>query len=78
VDTGITGIPIGADTGITGNAAEARIQEIGIANQEALVQGLRVSQTDREHFNLIFPDYLKLMTGFPTFQSEDVGAGFLH
>ena len=29
---------MGADTGITDNAAEAVIHEIGIANQEALVQ----------------------------------------
>jgi Flp pilus assembly protein protease CpaA len=26
-------------------------------------------------FNLIFPVYLKLMTGFPSFQAEDVGGG---
>jgi hypothetical protein len=26
-----------------------------------------------DHFNLIFPVYSKLMAGFPSFQSEDVG-----
>jgi len=31
-----------------------------------------------EHFNLIFPVYLKLMTGFPSFQPEDGGAELLH
>jgi hypothetical protein len=31
-----------------------------------------------EHFNLIFPDYLKLKTGFPSFHPEDIGAGILH
>ena len=31
-----------------------------------------------DHFNLIFPDYLKLMTGFPSVYPEDVGAEFLH
>jgi len=30
-----------------------------------------------EHFNLIFPDYLKLMTGFPSVYPEDVVAEFL-
>jgi hypothetical protein len=27
---------------------------------------------------IIFSDYLKLMTGFPSFQPEDVVAEFLH
>jgi len=31
-----------------------------------------------DHFNLIFPDYLKLMTGFPIFHAEDVRAELLH
>jgi hypothetical protein len=31
-----------------------------------------------EHFNLIFPDYLKLMTGFPSVYPDEVGAGFLY
>jgi hypothetical protein len=31
-----------------------------------------------DHLNLIFPVYLKLMTGIPAFQSEDVGAELLH
>jgi hypothetical protein len=31
-----------------------------------------------DHLNLIFPVYLKLMTGFPFFQPEDVGAELLH
>jgi hypothetical protein len=30
------------------------------------------------HLNLIFPVYLKLMAGFPSFQEEDVEAGFFH
>jgi hypothetical protein len=34
-------------------------------------------QNARDHFNLIFPVYLKLMTGFPSFLTEDVMAGFL-
>jgi len=28
--------------------------------------------------SLNFPDYLKLMTGFPSFQPEEVGAELLH
>jgi len=31
-----------------------------------------------DHFNLIFPVYLKLMTGFPFVYQEEVGAEFLH
>jgi hypothetical protein len=31
-----------------------------------------------DHLNLIFPVYLKLMTGSPTFQPENVGVGLLH
>jgi len=31
-----------------------------------------------DHLDLIFPVYLKLMTGFPSFQPEDVGAELLH
>jgi len=31
-----------------------------------------------DHLNLIFPVYLKLMTGFPSYPPEDVGAGLLH
>jgi hypothetical protein len=31
-----------------------------------------------DHLNLIFPVYLKLMTGFPSFQPEDAGAELLH
>jgi hypothetical protein len=31
-----------------------------------------------DHFNLIFPDYLKLMAGFPTFQPEGVEAESFH
>jgi len=31
-----------------------------------------------DHLNLIFPVYLKLMMGFPSFLAEDVMAGFLH
>ena len=30
-----------------------------------------------DHLNLIFPVYMKLMTGFPSFHPEDVGAGQL-
>ncbi len=33
---------------------------------------------DWDHLNLIFPVYLKLMTGFPFLHLEDVGAGLLH
>ena len=33
---------------------------------------------DRDHLNLIFLVYLKLMTGFPSFQAEEVGAELLH
>jgi len=35
-------------------------------------------QSSSDHRELIFPVYLKLMTGFPSFQQEDVGAEFLH
>jgi len=31
-----------------------------------------------EHFNLIFPVYLKLMTEFPSFLAEEFGAEYLH
>ena len=31
-----------------------------------------------DHLNLIFPVYLKLMTGFPSVHSDDVGAKLLH
>ena len=31
-----------------------------------------------DHLNLIFPVYLKLMTGVPSFHPEDIGVGFLH
>jgi hypothetical protein len=31
-----------------------------------------------DHLNLIFPVYLKLMTGFPSVNPEDVGAELLH
>ena len=31
-----------------------------------------------DHFNLIFPDYLKLMTGFPSVYPDEVGAELLH
>ena len=39
---------------------------------------LRDCSGNWEHFNLIFPDYLKLMTGIPIFRSEDVGADLPH
>jgi hypothetical protein len=31
-----------------------------------------------DQLNLIFPVYLKLMTGFPTFQPEELGGELLH
>jgi site-specific DNA recombinase len=37
-----------------------------------------LNKDTRDHLNLIFPVYLKLMTGFPTFQPEDAGAELLH
>jgi hypothetical protein len=39
---------------------------------------LRDGKGNWDHLNLIFPVYLKLMTGFPSFHPEDVGAGLLH
>jgi len=37
-----------------------------------------VALTTWDHFNLIFPAYLKLMTGFPSVYPEDVGVELLH
>jgi hypothetical protein len=31
-----------------------------------------------DHLNLIFPVYLKLMTGFPSYQPEDIGVELIH
>jgi len=41
-------------------------------------QPLHDGHGDWDHFNFIFPDYLKLMTGFPSFHPDDGGAEFLH
>jgi hypothetical protein len=40
--------------------------------------GGEVGEDPGDHFNLIFPVYLKLMTGIPSFHQEDVGAEILH
>jgi hypothetical protein len=37
-----------------------------------------VGQDPRDHLNLIFQVYLKLMTGFPSIHPDDVGAELLH
>jgi hypothetical protein len=37
-----------------------------------------VGEDARDHLNLIFPVYLKLMTRFPSFQPEGVGVELLH
>ena len=45
------------------------------------VEGLRrreVGEDSGDHLILIFPVYLKLMTGFPSYQPEDAGAELLH
>jgi hypothetical protein len=36
-----------------------------------------IREDSGDHLNLIFPDYLKLMTGFPSIQPEDAGAELL-
>jgi hypothetical protein len=40
--------------------------------------GSHDGQGNWDHHNLIFPVYLKLMTGFPSVYPEDVGAELLH
>jgi hypothetical protein len=45
---------------------------------DEVIQRLRDGSGNWDHLNLIFPVYLKLMTGFPSFQPEDVGAELLH
>jgi hypothetical protein len=56
--------------GLTGRAVYLRsLQRLSL---------LEVGQDAGDHLNLIFPVYLKLMTGFPSFHQEDVGAELLH
>jgi hypothetical protein len=45
---------------------------------DEVIQRLHDGIGNWDHLNLIFPVYLKLMTGFPTFQPENVGVGLLH
>jgi hypothetical protein len=40
--------------------------------------GLHDGNGNWDHLNLIFPVYLKWMTGFPSFHPEDIGAELLH
>jgi hypothetical protein len=42
--------------------------------QIGVSQRLHDGSGNRDHLNLIFPVYLKLMTGFPSVFPEDVGA----
>jgi hypothetical protein len=46
--------------------------------QIRVLQRLHDGNGNWDHLNLIFPVYLKLMTGFPSFHQEDVGAEFLN